>query len=168
SGYATINYYRFDWQTDPQRRDAVDLERIAIEGEYRISPRITVETELEIEHGGTGSSMEFDKFEEFGEYEAGIEKGGEIRVEELAVAFALHPAFNIRLGHFLVPVGFAPTLDEPVDYFTVERSEAERSMLPVLWDETGAEIFGDLPGVRYRLQVVNGLDATGFTSGNWI
>lgn len=168
SGYATMNYHHFDWQTDPQRRDAVDLERVAIEAEYRISPRMVLESELEFEHGGTGSTMEFDKLEEFGEFESEVEKGGEIRIEELALSFLLHPAFNVRVGHFIVPIGFAAKLDEPVDYFTVERSEAERSMLPVLWDETGAEIFGDLPGLHYQLQVVNGLDASAFSSGNWV
>ncbi|HEX2612150.1 MAG TPA: autotransporter outer membrane beta-barrel domain-containing protein, partial [Fibrobacteria bacterium] len=167
-GYATLNYYHFDWETDPQRRDAVDLERLAIEAEYKLSPRIEVEAEIEFEHGGTGSAMELDRFEESGEYESEVEKGGEVKVEELAASFFIHPAFNVRVGHFIVPIGFAAKLDEPVDYFTVERSEAERAILPVLWDETGAEIFGDLPGVHYQLQVVNGLDATGFSSGNWI
>lgn len=167
-GYATLNYYHFDWQTDPQRRDAVDLERMAIESKYTLSPRIQVETEIEFEHGGTGSSMELDRFEEAGEYESEVEKGGEVRIEELAASFLIHPAFNVRVGHFIVPIGFAAQLDEPVDYFTVERSEAERAILPVLWDETGVEAFGDLPGVHYQLQVVNGLDATGFSSGSWV
>ena len=167
-GYSTINYYHFDWDTDPVRRDAVDLERVALEFDYRLSPRILVQSEIEFEHGGTGSTMELDKFEEAGEYEAEIEKGGEVKIEELSVGFLLHPMLNVRLGHFFVPIGFAAALDEPTDYFTVERSEAEQAMLPVLWDETGVEIFGDLPGVRYQLQMVNGLDASGFSSANWV
>jgi hypothetical protein len=167
-GYSTINYFHYNWQTDPARRDAVDLERVALEFDYRLSPRIVVNSEIEFEHGGTGSAMEYEGTEEFGEFEAEIEKGGEVKIEELSVSFLLHPSFNVKVGHFFVPIGFAAALDEPTDYFTVERGEAERALLPVLWDETGAEIFGDLPGVRYQLQVVNGLDATGFTSGNWI
>ncbi len=167
-GYSTINYYHFDWQTDPERRDAVDLERVALEFDYRLSPRIFVQSEIEFEHGGTGSTMELDKFEEAGEYEAEIEKGGEVKIEELSVGFLLHPMLNVRLGHFFVPIGFAAALDEPTDYFTVERSEAERALLPVLWDETGVELFGELPGVRYQVQMVNGLDASGFSSANWV
>ena len=41
-----------------------------------------LEAELEFEHGGTGITMEFDKLEEFGEFEMEVEKGGEVIVEK--------------------------------------------------------------------------------------
>lgn len=167
-GYATINYYNFDWQTDPQRRDAVDLERLAIESAFQVNDRLRFEAEIEFEHGGTGSAMEFDKFEEFGEFESEIEKGGEIQVEELCVIASFHPALNLRLGHIFVPIGYAYLLDEPTDYLTVTRSETESNLIPLLWHETGAELFGAAGPLEYQVQVVNGLDATGFSSGTWI
>jgi hypothetical protein len=167
-GYGTLNFSHFDWDTDPARRAAVDFERLAIEATCHLSERIRINGEIEIEHGGTGASMEFDKVEEFGEFETEIEKGGEITVEEFAAAFLLWPSLNFRLGHFIVPIGFASVLDEPTDYYTVTRSEAESSMLPVLWDESGIELFGEWNRVRYQVQVINGLDATGFSSGNWV
>jgi hypothetical protein len=112
--------------------------------------------------------MEYDRFEEFGEFETEVEKGGEVKVEELCATFELMPELNLRLGHFFLPLGSAYRLDEPTDYLTVERSETERGLIPVLWDETGVEVSGLLGDLRYRLQWVNGLDNSGFSSGNWV
>lgn len=166
--YGIINYHKFDWQTDPQRRAVVDIERAAIEASYRLSDRIRIESEIEFEHGGTGSSMEFDKFEEFGEYEQEVEKGGEVVVEKLAAVIGFTDEFNLRIGHFYVPIGLTNVDYEPTDYFTVIRSEAESTLIPATWHETGIEVFGRVGSLGYRAQVVNGLDATGFSSAGWV
>ena len=167
-GYATANYQKFDWQADFQRRAQVDLERLALEPSWRVNDWLRFDAEIEFEHGGTGSSMELDKLEEFGEFESEIEKGGEVVLEEVSATFELHPGFNVRLGHFILPLGFAYRLDEPTDYFTVQRSATESNLMPVLWDETGAAIFGGLSFIQYEVALVNGLDATGFGSATWI
>ena len=167
-GYAAINYYKYNWDTDPQRRANVDVERLALEASYRLTNRIKVEAEVEFEHGGTGASMEFDKFEEFGEYESEIEKGGEVILEKLEVEIGVIPEFNVRLGHFYVPVGLVNSDYEPGDYFTTHRSEAEASILPSVWHETGVGVFGSIGDLSYDAVLVNGLDATGFSSANWI
>jgi len=166
--YGIINYHAFDWQTDPQRRAVVDIERAAVEASYRLNDRIRIESEIEFEHGGTGSSMEFDKFEEFGEYEQEVEKGGEVVVEKLAAVIGFSDEFNLRIGHFYVPIGLTNVDYEPIDYFTVVRSEAESTLIPATWHETGIEAFGSLGPLSYRAQLVNGLDATGFSSGGWV
>jgi hypothetical protein len=167
-GYGTINYQRFDWQTDPTRRAIVDLERLALEPSFQVNNWLQFQAEIEFEHGGTGSTMEFDKIEEFGEFETEVEKGGEVQIEKLCVIATLRPYLNLRLGHIFVPMGIAFILDEPVDYFTTSRSEMESNLIPVIWHETGVEIFGESGHVRYQLQIVNGLDASGFSSASWI
>ena len=96
SGYGVINYAHFDWELDPGRRAAIDVERFVIAPKYRINDTIRLESELEFEHGGTGSTMEFDKFEEFGEFETEIEKGGEVIVEKLAAVFP--PSIHILIS----------------------------------------------------------------------
>ena len=65
--YGVVNYYNYDWDTDKDKRNAVDLERYNMYMYYKFNDRISLKTEFEFEHGGTGSTMEFDKFEEFGE-----------------------------------------------------------------------------------------------------
>ena len=168
SGYGIINYSHFDWELDPGRRAAIDVERFVIAPKYRINDTIQLESELEFEHGGTGSTMEFDKFEEFGEFETEIEKGGEIIVEKLAAVFSFQPSLNFRVGHIIVPVGLVAKRHRPQHYFTTTRPESEAHIIPTIWHETGVEIFGSLGSLQYQAQIVNGLDSTGFSSRHWI
>ena len=168
SGYGVINYSHFDWELDPDRRAAIDVERFVIAPKYRINDTIRLESELEFEHGGTGSTMEFDKFEEFGEFETEIEAGGEIIVEKLAAVFSFQSSFNFRVGHIIVPVGLVSKRHRPQHYFTTTRPEAETHLIPTVWHETGVEIFGSFGSLQYQAQIVNGLDSTGFSSRHWI
>ncbi len=168
SGYGVIHYSHFNWELDPGRRAAIDVERLVIAPKYRLNDTIRLEAELEFEHGGTGSTMEFDKFEEFGEFETEIEKGGEVIVEKMAAVFSLKPALNFRIGHIIVPVGLVAKRHRPQHYFTTTRPEAETHLIPTIWHETGVELFGTLGAFNYQAQIVNGLDSTGFSSRHWI
>lgn len=167
-GYAVANYYGFKWQTDRRRRNAMDLERLAIEPFYRVNHWLRFEGEIEFEHGGTGVTVEFDPFEEFGEFETEVEKGGEVEVEKLQAVFTLHPALNVRVGRLYVPVGLLSSHDEPDEYFTNTRNETEVALIPTLWHETGVSVFGTVGRARYQALLVSGLDATGFSSANWV
>ncbi len=166
--YGEFNYQRYNWQTDTARRATVDLERAAVEATYQVNDMISVEGEVEFEHGGSGVAMEFDKVEEFGEFEREVEKGGEVTLEKLAATFAFDPCVNLRIGHIYVPIGLVNSDYEPLDYFTTTRPEMESAMLPATWHETGLELFGSAGPFSYQALVVNGLDATGFSSANWI
>ena len=168
SGYGVINYANFDWELDRNRRAAIDVERFVVSPKYRINDTIRLEAEIEFEHGGTGSTMEFDKFEEFGEFETEIEKGGEVIIEKLAAVFSIHPALNFRVGHIIVPVGLVSKRHRPQHYFTTTRPEAETHLIPTIWHETGVELFGTLGSLKYQAQIINGLDSTGFSSRHWI
>ena len=167
-GYGAINYANFDWQTDPERRASIDVERFVISPKYQMNDTIRLEAEIEFEHGGTGITMEFDKFEEFGEFEMEVEKGGEVIVEKLAAVFAIRPALNLRVGHIIVPVGLTAKRHRPQHYFTTTRPESESNLIPTIWHENGIELFGEIGAFSYQAQVVNGLDSTGFSSRRWI
>ncbi|MCY4403595.1 MAG: autotransporter outer membrane beta-barrel domain-containing protein [Candidatus Poribacteria bacterium] len=168
SGYGVINYAHFDWELDPNRRAAIDVERFVVAPKYRINNTVRLEAEIEFEHGGTGNTMEFDKFEEFGEFEMEIEKGGEVIVEKLAAVFSIHQMLNFRVGHIIVPVGLVAKRHRPQHYFTTTRPEAETHIIPTIWHETGVELFGSFGPLKYQTQIVNGLDSTGFSSRHWI
>ena len=169
--YGVVNYYNYNWETDPEIRDAVDLERINYYMKYDFTDKISLKTEFEFEHCGSGVTMEFDKFEEFGEFESEIEAGGEVLIEQLNLLFNIKPWLNIRAGRLKLYLGISSKLDEATEYFTGYRSTMENTLLPLGWYEVGIEILGDLGKKKkwsYKAYLVNGLSSAGFSSGNWI
>ncbi len=176
NAYGVVNYYAFDWETLPDKRNAFDPERLNMYLYYDFTDKIQFKSEIEFEHGGTGATMAFDPLEEFGEFEQEIEKGGEVVLEQINLFFKIHKAFNIRVGKMRFYMGNASKQDQPREYFTAYRSELENTILPLGWYETGIEFSGDFtlntgkpfPYLSYKLYVVSGLDNTGFSSRNWI
>lgn len=172
AGYGVINYSEYDFyrnvqDDDPERRAKVDVERFVLMPHYDFGDGWRFEGEIEFEHGGTGSSVEYES-EEFGEYEMEVEKGGEIVLETAALVYEHSPVLNWRLGHIVVPVGMVNTHHQPTQYFTTTRSLAETALIPSVWHETGAELFGTVGRLRYSALLVNGLDSSGFSSSEWI
>ncbi len=135
----------------------------------RLAEGVTLRGEFEIEHAGTGSALEFDVFEEFGEFEQEVEAGGAVVLEQLHVDFAVRPWLGVRAGKVKVPVGLAAVNDEPNEYFTTTRAEAEATFIPSNWYEVGVQAYGRLGrGLAYVVSLVNGLDSSGFSSANWV
>ncbi len=174
--YGEALYSHYDYGPDQKSsptgapedsRAIVDIPNVALELLYFFQDDLYLETEIEFEHGGAGSALELE-YEEFGEYEFESEKGGEVELEALHVTKSFAPEFNARLGHFKVAVGLLNKAAAPTQYFTTIRPESEVALLPNSWHETGAEVFGHVKGFAYRAQVVNGLDASGFSSANWV
>ena len=173
SGYGTIFYENYDWETHADRRARTDVERILVEAEYHPIDMFKVEVEVAIEHGGVGSTMEFDVFEEFGEFEQEIEKGGEVELEKAHAEILLSRPLNLKFGHVILPVGLLNQRHLPSQYFTAARDATASPLIPVTWHENGVGIFGELglfgdTYLEYEAQFVNGLDSTGFSSANWI
>lgn len=169
--YGSINYQNYDWQTFPGKRATIDLERFVLEPAYQLTPKLRLKAEIEFEHGGTGAAVEFDRFEEFGEFEYEIEKGGEVVLEQLHLDWKLRDWLHLKVGHFEVPVGLMAFRDEPTEYFTTTVSEMEASLLPVNWNENGISVYGLLGAKKhwyYNLSMINGLDNSAFSSANWI
>ena len=176
TGYGELIYSHFDYGPDqkssptgspPDSRATIDIARLSLELETRLLHGVELEAEVEIEHGGTGGALEIE-YEEFGEYETEVEKGGEVILEELYIEREFSDAFNIRLGHFYVAVGLTTEQYHPTDFFGTRRPESETAVIPTIWHETGIEISGHINRLSYQFQLVNGLDATGFSSQNWI
>ncbi len=170
-GYGVVNYYNYgQYDTDPNIRNKVDAERLNLYFDYFFNDRITLHTELEYEHGGTGATLELDVQEEFGEYEQEIEQGGEVNLEQLHLEYNFRPYLKIKAGKFKLYFNLAQVLDEPDEYFTIQRPEMENVILPLGWYETGIELNGTFYKRKfsYRLALVNSLESSGFSSANWI
>jgi len=145
----------------------MDLSRFVLAPRYNFGNGWSFASELEIEHGGTGSTVEFDA-EEAGEYETEIEKGGEVALEQLYLQYQYSPWLRVRMGELVVPVGMINSYHQPSEYFTVQRPLAETALLPSVWHETGVEVGGTIGQARYQLQMVTALDSTGFSGYGFV
>ncbi len=149
-------------------RGSVSVPRFVLAFDYKFSPTWILSSEIEFEYGGTGTAREIEWFEENGEYETEIEKGGEVALEQFHITKLIHPAFNLRAGHVIVPVGLTNAHHEPINFFGVYRPEGETTILPSTWHENGIAVFGGFRGFDYTVMMVAGLDANGFGRENWV
>ena len=164
------NVYRYshpgDYRNDPSH-GRFDVPHAVIYLGYDFGKGWTMESEIEFEHLGAGAAVE-KEYTEAGEWEAEIEKGGEIALEQLWIQKSFAPQFNVRLGHLVVPVGGLNNDHEPLNYFTVYRPEGESTILPSTWHDTGVSLWGEAGKWRYEALVVAGLDAFMYDRDNFI
>lgn len=161
------NYKATDNGSESDERALFNLPRLVLSLDYDFAPDLTFSTEIEFENGGTGSAMELE-YDEFGEYETEVEKGGEVVLEQFHLTKRFSSAFNLRAGHFILALGQINQRHLPMDFFTTVRPEGETALIPSTWHETGFEMFGYFSSWSYHFQVVNGLDANGYSSKNWV
>ncbi len=95
---------------------------------------------------------------------AELEEANRFGLEQLQVQILPHPAFSLRFGLVLLPLGIINLWHVPTTFLTVDRPLTDRLIIPTTWRELGAGVFGALgDAARYDFQVVAGLDAAGFS-----
>ncbi|MDR1632623.1 MAG: hypothetical protein LBR97_07065 [Dysgonamonadaceae bacterium] len=144
-----------------------DMPHVAFAIGYNFNSKWKMYSEIEFEHGGTESAMELEA-EEAGEYEREIERGGEVALEQFWIERTFSPAFNLRMGHIIVPIGYTNGNHLPNEFFTVYRPEGENTIFPCTWHETGVSLWGNIGKWRYEAQLLPGLDSELFSRQNWI
>ncbi len=172
-GYGTAYYSNYDYlpnyQSDPENRSKVDLERFVLSPRFLISDNIKIVAEIEFEHGGTGSTMEYDTLDEFGEFEPEIEKGGEVVVEEAYVDISYNEWMNFKVGHMVIPVGLNSQRHLPTLYLSSHRNISETTILPNTWHESGVMAYGKFAeNWNYQAMLMTGLNSEFFDSSHWI
>lgn len=149
-GYGELLYENFDSSRDDGapsgRTDRFDLLRGVLYFGYKWNDRWLLNSEIEYEHGSTGS-------------------GGEVSVEFAYVDYLWRPELGLRAGLLLVPIGFLNELHEPTVFLGARRPGVETAIIPTTWRENGLGVFGEAGAVTWRAYVVNGLDAADFTAG---
>jgi len=172
-GYGNVYYQNYDYipnyQSKPENRAKVDLERFVLAPQFIVDDNIKIVSEVEFEHGGTGVTTEYDTLDEFGEFESEIEKGGEVVVEEAYVDFSIAKEFNIRAGHSVVPVGLNSQRHLPSLYLSTMRNISETTILPNTWHESGVTAYGKIGEyINYQTMIMTGLNSEFFNSHHWI
>ena len=168
--YGTNRFYGGSDGTRKTNRNTISIPRFVLAGDYKFNSKWILGVEIEFESGGTGNAVEIENTEN-GEYETEIEKGGEVALEQFHITRLITPAFNVRAGHFVLPIGQNNAHHEPLNFFGTVRPEGETSIIPNTWHETGLEFFGQFgkgyASFTYQAMIVSGLNANGFDRNNW-
>ncbi len=169
-GYGSNRFYGNAEGNPKTHRNTISIPRFVVAGDYKFSSKWVLGVEIEFESGGTGVEYELENSEN-GEYEMEVEKGGEVAIEQFHITRLIHPAFNVKAGHIVVPVGQNNAHHEPVTFFGTVRPEGETSIVPNTWHETGLEVFGQIgkgyASFNYEAMVVAGLNGNAFDRNNW-
>ncbi|MBK7859688.1 MAG: hypothetical protein IPJ65_13925 [Archangiaceae bacterium] len=175
SGYGDMQFAFHDYGPNQNRQGGAQRDARLVFDQARFSLQLRAfmpfdvmfEGELELEHGGVATAQELD-YEEFGEFEEEIEKGGEVLLEELYLRKTFFDRYSITVGRFYVAVGLLSRFYRPTDHLAATRSEAETTVIPAVWDEMGLQLQATFERVRITAQVLNGLDSSGFSSQRWV
>ena len=148
-GYGEMVYTNFAGKKDNGavggETDQLDFLRAIVYVGYKFDDRWLLNSEFEFEHASTGS-------------------GGEVSAEFVHLEYLYRPELNLRVGLLLIPMGLVNELHEPTVFMGVDRPDVERVILPSIWRENGAGVFGNVGRVSYRTYVINGLKAEGFSA----
>ncbi len=154
--------------TTPFWKKSTDLNELSLTGEYYLTQKSEVEFEIEFEHGGAGTAMEYDALEEFGEFESEIEKGGEVVLSEFYYKYYLGHSSWLKAGKIPILISLQNTQENYFLYPTIHASLAESFMLPHEWREIGAEYHKMIDSWNFRAALVNGLNSEFFRKYNWV
>jgi hypothetical protein len=146
-------YMDFHFNKDAGEPFRPDFHRFVLLFGHSFSDRIKFWSELEVEHAVV----------------EGGEESGEVALEQAYLDFLIKPAFNIRAGMMLTPVGIINERHEPPAFNGVERPFVETVIIPTTWRELGFGFTGDLGrGFRYRAYLTSSLDASRFNAESGI
>ena len=137
--------------------DIVDTLRLVLYNGYKYNDHIVFNSEIEFEHGTTGSNKDG--------------KEGSASVEFALIDFLISDEFNLRAGLLLTPFGIVNEIHEPTTFYGVGRPEVERRIIPSTWRESGAGAHGtfDLGSageLSYRAYAMSSADARGFKASD--
>lgn len=135
--------------------NSFDAHRYVLSPSYHINDWLVFNSELELEHGGVDESTG-----------RGSRFTGELELEQFYVDILINEHFNIRsLGIDLVPVGRLNKYHEPTLFYSTERPELYREIIPSTWMEPSLGAFGKITEtLDYQAQISTGLED--FSSAN--
>ena len=94
---------------------------------------------------------------------ASADDAGETEIEQLYIEHALAPAYGVRAGLMLVPLGLLNEHHEPSHFYGVERNFVETAIIPSTWREGGVALYGNTDaGLGWNVGI-----GTGPNLGNW-
>jgi hypothetical protein len=145
-GYGEVHYTNASGPNTPAQ---INVRRFVVYLAHSFNEHLAFRSELEVEDA---------KIE-------GGAAGGEVAMEQIYLDYLISPAFTLRAGLVLPPIGIVNETHEPPTFNGVDRPLFDHDVLPTTWRELGVGAVGTLPGssgLSYRVYLLNGLKAEGF------
>ena len=168
-GYGEVLFQKFDRErendTPSGAAPRLDVPRLITYVGFKFSDQLLFNSEIEIEHSGIDDAVPVTTDTTTGRGSGALT--GEVKLEFAYLDWMPSSLFGIRGGMLLVPVGLMNEQHEPPVYLGTHRNEVERNVIPATWSAIGAGLHGThASGLAWRLYVVEGLDAAGFSAGS--
>jgi hypothetical protein len=151
-GYGELHYTD---STGTKTPPVVNLARFVVYLAHTFNERLTFRSELEVEDA---------KVE-------GAKPGGEVSLEQAFLDYRLADWLTLRTGLVLAPIGIINETHEPPTFNGVDRPAFDHDVIPTTWREIGIGVVGTIPGgggLAYRVYLLNGLRADGFSGDEGI
>jgi hypothetical protein len=147
-GYGEVQYHNL---SGPDTPGEANLARFVVYLAHSFNERISFRSELEVEDARI----------------EGGEPGGEVSIEQAYLDYTFSPAATLRAGLVLPPIGIINETHEPTTFNGVDRPQFDHDVIPSTWRDIGVGLVGNLPGssgLNYRVYLLNGLVASGFSA----
>ncbi|HSD32689.1 MAG TPA: hypothetical protein VLB49_12310 [Gemmatimonadales bacterium] len=151
-GYGEVHYTN---ASGPGTPGVVNVKRFVLYLAHGFTDQLVFRSELEVEDARV----------------EGGSTGGEVALEQAYLDYHLSNSFTVRTGLVLAPVGIINETHEPPTFNGVDRPAFDHDVVPTTWREIGLGALGTVPGVAgvsYRVYLLNGLRADGFSAAEGI
>lgn len=91
-----------------------------------------------------------------------LEHMNEAAVEFAYLDYEATDNLSLRFGHLLTPMGWVNEMHEPTTFWSANRPQLEKEILPSTWHENGMGAVGSFGDFSYRAYLMNGFSADGF------
>lgn len=148
-GYGELHYNTHSIDGNPWKKQ-LDFHRFVVFLGHSWSEQWSFRAEVELEHNFVKDGQ------------------GELELEQAFVNYHHASYLGFQAGVILVSAGFINEYHEPPRFFGVERPEYNKLIIPTTWFGNGAAVYGLVEGFDYRISIMEGLNADGFSAKSGI
>ncbi len=139
-GYGELHYNWSKSDGADEAKKVLDFHRFVLFYSHSWTEKWSFKSEVELEHN----------FVSDGE--------GELELEQAYINYHHNNAFGFQVGVVLPSVGFINEYHEPPLFFSVERPEYSKYIIPTTLFGNGAAIYGRYSDFSYKAVIMEGLD----------
>ena len=156
SGFGETNYIHYAGEKNYQSEDLelymTNMQRLVAYVAYKPKPWMVLYAEIFAEYMNDGRQERHFEFE-----------------PEIFADFLIHKSFNLRLGTHQTQIGYLNNSDEPVMFYTVNRPEVERIIIPSTWIDLGVMTYGTIKDDwKWSYSVYQGMEPEQLNGSTWI